>query len=372
MSQLTQEWQSVQRILCVRLDTLGDVLMTTPAIRALKESLPQSTLTLLTSPLGAEPTRLIPEIDEVIVYESPWVKASPARADSQYDRKLLEKMRGCYDAAVIFTVYSQNPLPAAMLCYLADIPLRLAYCRENPYHLLTHWVRETEPEQSIRHEVRRQLDLVQFIGCALQDERIRLRIPEGDRLRVQDRLRMQGFDFAQPWMVLHPGVTAPSRQYFPEGYALAARQLALEDGLQIIFTGSPKEVGLVEYIRQEMAAPSYSLAGQLSLGELGALLAQAPLLLSNNTGPVHIAAGVGTPVVDIYALTNPQHTPWGVPNRVVFHDVPCKYCYKSVCPLGHHNCLRLVTPTEVVQAVRELLVETKPYSPTAPPPGRRN
>ena len=119
---------------------------------------------------------------------------------------LLEKMRGCYDAAVIFTVYSQNPLPAAMLCYLADIPLRLAYCRENPYHLLTHWVRETEPEQSIRHEVRRQLDLVQFIGCALQDERIRLRIPEGDRLRVQDRLRMQGFDFAQPWMVLHPGV----------------------------------------------------------------------------------------------------------------------------------------------------------------------
>ena len=94
MSQLTQEWQSVQRILCVRLDTLGDVLMTTPAIRALKESLPQSTLTLLTSPLGAEPTRLIPEIDEVIVYESPWVKASPARADSQYDRKLARENAG--------------------------------------------------------------------------------------------------------------------------------------------------------------------------------------------------------------------------------------------------------------------------------------
>ena len=75
--------------------------------------------------------------------------------------------------------------------------------------------------------------------------------------------------------------------------------------------------------------------------------------MANNTGPVHIAAAVGTPVVDLYALTNPQHTPWGVPNRVLFHDVPCKYCYKSVCPQGHHDCLRLVRPEDVVTAVIE-------------------
>ncbi|MDQ5852190.1 MAG: glycosyltransferase family 9 protein, partial [Chloroflexota bacterium] len=115
---------------------------------------------------------------------------------------------------------------------------------------------------------------------------------------------------------------------------------------------------LVEHIRTAMEAPSYSLAGKLSLPELAALIEQAPLLLSNNTGPVHIAAAVGTPVVDLYALTNPQHIPWMVPQRVLFHDVPCKYCYKSVCPEGHHNCLRLVTPQSVVQAVRALLDET--------------
>ncbi len=77
--------------------------------------------------------------------------------------------------------------------------------------------------------------------------------------------------------------------------------------------------------------------------------------MSNNTGPVHVAAAVGTPVVDLYALTNPQHTPWQVPNRVLNYDVPCKYCYKSVCPMGHHNCLQLVTPQSVVQAALELL-----------------
>ena len=89
----------------------------------------------------------------------------------------------------------------------------------------------------------------------------------------------------------------------------------------------------------------------------------APLLIANNTGPVHMAAALGTPVVDLYALTNPQHTPWAVPHRVLSHDVPCKYCYKSVCPEGHHNCLRLVTPEAVVQAARELVAEVEAQGP---------
>jgi len=110
-------------------------------------------------------------------------------------------------------------------------------------------------------------------------------------------------------------------------------------------------------------APSRSLAGELDLGELAALIARAPLLVSNNTGPVHVAAAVGTPVVDLYALTNPQHTPWGVSHRVLNHDVPCKYCYKSVCPEGHHDCLRLVTPEQVVDATIDLLEVRAPKGP---------
>ena len=158
-------------------------------------------------------------------------------------------------------------------------------------------------------------------------------------------------------------MSAPSRQYSPAGFAEAARQLAAEDGLQVVFTGSKQEAALVEQIREQAGVATLSAAGQLDLAELGGLIEAAPLLLSNNTGPVHIAAAVGTPVVDLYALTNPQHTPWGVPNRVLNHDVPCKYCYKSVCPQGHHNCLRLVTPQEIVQAVRDLLAEVRGAQP---------
>src|SRR5205085_708073 len=102
-------------------------------------------------------------------------------------------------------------------------------------------------------------------------------------------------------------------------------------------------------------AGACSLAGRLGLPQLAATIELAPLLISNNTGPVHIAAALGTPVVDLYALTNPQHTPWQVPSRVLSHDVPCRNCYKSVCPLGHHDCLRGVPPEAVVTAARELL-----------------
>ena len=99
------------------------------------------------------------------------------------------------------------------------------------------------------------------------------------------------------------------------------------------------------------------LAGELSLGELGALLEAAELLISNNSGPVHLAAALGTPVVDLYALTNPQHTPWQVPHRILNADVPCKYCYKSVCPERHHDCLTRVMPDDVVAAALSLMDE---------------
>ncbi|HKT33550.1 MAG TPA: glycosyltransferase family 9 protein, partial [Nitrospira sp.] len=92
--------------------------------------------------------------------------------------------------------------------------------------------------------------------------------------------------------------------------------------------------------------------------ELAALIARAPLLISNNTSAVHLASAVSTPVVDLYALTNPQHTPWRVPCKVLFEDVPCRFCYKSVCPEGHHRCLRGISPEAVVRAADDLLGRT--------------
>jgi ADP-heptose:LPS heptosyltransferase len=170
-------------------------------------------------------------------------------------------------------------------------------------------------------------------------------------------VRTLGVHEAAPWAVVHPGATASSRRYPPEAFAAAARRLVRDVGCTLVFTGTDAERGLVAGIQRTMGVPSHSLAGALDVAELAALIALAPVLIANNTGPVHLAAAVGTPVVDLYALTNPQHTPWKVANRVLFADVPCKYCYKSVCPQGDHACLRQVPPDAVVAATEDLLRE---------------
>jgi ADP-heptose:LPS heptosyltransferase len=184
-----------------------------------------------------------------------------------------------------------------------------------------------------------------------------VRVNPEDVKAIRQELLTFGIQPGDPFVVIHPGATAESRRYPPEGYAAAARILRQKSQLPLIFTGSLDEVGLVEGIRALDPEGIYSLAGRLTISQLTALLSETRLLISNNTGPVHLAAGVGTPVVVLYALTNPQHTPWAVASRVLFHDVPCKFCYKSICPQGHHNCLRMVTPAEVAEAAQNLLLE---------------
>jgi lipopolysaccharide heptosyltransferase II len=350
-----ERWRRAREVLCVRLDTIGDVLMTTPAIRALKQGAADRRITLLTSHSGAEAARLVPEIDDVITYNAPWMKPeSGSRRELEMAELLRER---AFDGAVIFTVYTQSALPAAFLCRLAGIPLQLAHCRENPYALLTDWVRETEPETGVPHEVQRQLDLVGTVGCTVEDDRLSIEVPRAATDRIDQLLEDCGIDRARPWCVMHPGATAASRRYPPASFAAVADELT-RDGWRIVLTGAPDEASLVASVRREMRAPALTLAGALDLGEMAALVAAAPLLISNNSGPVHIAAAVGTPVVDVYALTNPQHTPWRVPSRVLSHDVPCRWCYRSICPEGHQNCLRLIEPADVAAAARSLFAES--------------
>jgi ADP-heptose:LPS heptosyltransferase len=372
------DWSTAQRILCLRLDRLGDVLMTTPAMAAIKASRPGCHITLMTSAAGAAIAPQLPTVDEVWVYDAPWLKATAHRQNSQPEYRVLDDLRRRrFDAAIIFTVYSQNPLPAALMAYLADIPLRLAHCRENPYQLLTDHIRDPEPELS-RHEVQRQLDLVASVGYHCPDPRLQLTVPVTAQRRIATLLGQLGLAshpvgvnrgwlpspgpmpstpaHPAPWVVIHPGASAPSRRYPPEHFVQVARSLGAA-GFTLLFTGTVPEYNLVERIRTQLATPAYSLVGLLDLADLTALLAAAPLLITNNTGPVHIAAALGTPVVDLYALTNMQHTPWRVPHRVLYHDVPCRCCYKSICPEDHHHCLRLVTPQAVVEAALDLLAQ---------------
>lgn len=359
-----QRWHAVRRLLVVRLDNLGDVLMTTPALAALRESLPGAHIALLASPAGAALAPHLPMIDDCIAFDAPWVKScADDDAPGATEAALVERLHcGRYDAAVVFTVCTQSALPAALLCRLAGIPLRLAHSRENPYRLLTDWVRDPDlPLASARHEVQRQLDLVAAVGLRAEgDDRLRLAYRADDAHTMRARFAAAGGDPRRPYFVVHPGATAPSRRWPCERYGEAARALVDASGCQAVFCGAEDDRAHVDAARAALGGPCVDLTGRLALGELAALVAGAQVVLCNNSAASHIASALGRPVVVLYALTNPQHVPWRVRARVLSRDVPCRNCLRSVCPEPNHGCLGGVTVREVVEAATSLL---------GPPPG---
>ncbi|MBZ2208447.1 glycosyltransferase family 9 protein [Massilia soli] len=351
-------WNEARSVLCVRLDSLGDVLMCTPAIRAIKQSRPGRCVTLLSSRSGAAAAPYIPELDAVLEYPAPWMKSS-ARHLPAVDMAFIDALAARrFDAAAIFTSYSQSALPAAMMCYLAGIPLRLAHCRENPYQMLSNWLPDTEPDTLVKHEVRRQLDLVGSVGCTAASAGLSFAVRDSDTASVRAKLAARGIKSDRQWILLHPGASAPSRRYPPDQWASVIRDLAERTQLPMALTGDVADLALIKQIVEASAGHAISCAGVLDLGELGAAIKLASLMISNNTGPAHLAAAVGTPLVDLYALTNPQHTPWQVECRVLFNDVPCRFCQKSICPEGHNDCLKGIAPQRVVDAACALLARS--------------
>ncbi len=383
---VNERWRAARRILVVRIDNLGDVLVTTPAIHAVKDSLPEASLTLLASPVGAQVGRLNPDLDDVIVYQSPqmdpWRKMTQDSAREQRTIAAIKERR--FDGAIIFTSYRQSSLPAAYLCYLADIPLRHAASIDGPGSLLT--TRHTHPERMM-HEVERGLDLVGALGLDTDERDLVLSVPDDARAEVREILanltvrdamtssprshgqenhaearRGWGVRESGPLVVVHPGCSMPARTYPWEMFAAVVDLLVERLGATVALTGAEDERDLVERVYKRVRAdhqPSVlPLAGALSFPAMCALVEGTDLTITNNTGPMHIAAAVKTPVVALFALTNPpeQWGPWHVPRRQLYHDVPCRICYHRVCPYAH-ECLTLVSPETVVAAAAELLIE---------------
>jgi ADP-heptose:LPS heptosyltransferase len=337
---------------------MGDLLMSVPAVKALKETF-QSKITLLTSAAASSIAPYIKAIDDVIIYDVPWMK--DRNTDQQELWRIISLLRERqFDGAVIFTVFSQNPLPSTMIAYLAEIPLRLAYSRENPYQLLTHWVPDAEPYHIMRHQVRRDLDLVKYVGAKSQRDDITIELPIHFRESSLKKLVSAGVDVARPWLIMHPGVSETKRKYPTTLWIETARKLIRELSFQIVLTGVESERALTENIRMGSGGEIISLTGTLNIEEFIMLIQMAPLVISVNTSTAHIAAATGTKIVVLYAMTNPQHTPWKATGSVLPFSVPENLRSKNevlrfVQEKYFPSRAGIPSPDDVVTAVRQLL-----------------
>jgi ADP-heptose:LPS heptosyltransferase len=196
---------------------------------------------------------------------------------------------------------------------------------------------------------------------------MRLTLPDDLKSTIRAELSALGISFRHPLVVIHPGCSCQARTYPGEGYAAVADLLVKERQADVVFTGLPSEVELVQNIITKMRYPAYSLAGKTDFRRLSAVISLADVAITNNTGPMHICSCLKTPVVVLFAQTNPPHQwgPWRVPYRLLSHPVECVTpCYKFVCPTNH-ACLASIEAREIVNAARDVLREAKECNQTA-------
>ena len=343
-----------RRLLVVRLDSMGDVLVSGPAIRAVAAA--AGHLTLLTGPLGEGAGRLLPGVDEVLVWSCPWIMNPAPPALPADIGELVERLaRLPLDEAVILTSFHQSPLPTALLLRLAGVPRIVASSEDYPGSLLDLRL----PVAGDGPEPERMLATVRAAGFALppgDDGKLAVRLPPAT-VREQPH---------SPYLVVHPGVTAAARAYPTERWAETIRLLS-EAGWPVLVTGSTSEreltADIVAAARAGLPAEGdrpalLDLAGTLDLAELAHLLAGACVVLAANTGPAHLAAAVGTPVVSLFAPVVPatRWAPYGVPVALLGdQDAACRDTRRTVCPVPGHPCLNGVEPAAVARAVEHLV-----------------
>jgi ADP-heptose:LPS heptosyltransferase len=329
-------------MLVARLDRAGDVVLTGPAVRAVAAHC--GPVTYLTGPAGVAAAHLLPGVGSVLVFDAPWVSFDPPDVDAAQIARLIDQVREhAIDEALICVSMHQSPQPLALLLRLAGVRRIAAVGVDYPGSLLD--IRA--PYQPELHEVEQSLAVAALAGYELPAE------DPGD-LRLAVR-RASPFD--PGYVVVHPGASVPARA-LPLEPAADAIECLVQDGWRVVITGSAAERQLARALAEAAGDPAVEvIAGDTTFEEYAAVVGGAAAVVCGNTVAAHVAAAVGTPVVEAFAPVVPPHRwrPWRVPHRLLgTADIGCAGCRARVCPLPGQPCLDPFTGAAVAREVRSL------------------
>ncbi len=315
--------------------------MTTPAMGRVRASFPHAEIAVAANPMVAELLRHHPDCDRLLVYDK--------RGVHHGFRGLLrfcgEIRKERFDLAILF----QNAIEAAIMTTLAGIPRRAGYNTDCRGFLLTHKVRGWRRARR-SHHTDYYLNMLAGLGLEGGNRRLHLRCTEAELAWARERLAND------TWVAINPGATYGSaKRWFPERFAVVADTIAAEFSSRILIVGGPNEGSIAEEVAANMRKQPLNLAGKTSVRQLMALLSQCRLLVTNDSGPMHVAAAFGVPIVAIFGSTDHTTTSPLAPScRIVRKPTDCAPCLKTECPTDH-RCMTAISAEDVVEAARLLL-----------------
>jgi lipopolysaccharide heptosyltransferase I len=329
-----------QRILLIKPSSLGDIVHAMPVVAALKRCWPSAHLTWLVKRQWAEIVQRIEGVDAVSPVDptlASWVGQALALRAQRFD--LVVDLQGLLRSALV-----------ARMTGCARL-VGFANGREGSPWLYSHRVAVPTAEM---HAVDRYLLITSALGISVHEgPQFRFRLLSQDVTALRDLFRRKGIDLDAPWVAMNVSARWQTKRWPAASFAAAATQLAARGIGPLVVIGGPDEREASGRVRSLTACPVVDLAGETPIGLLPALLSKACVLITNDSGPMHVAAAVGTPVVSIFGPTSVVRTgPYGAGHTVLTHDLPCRPCFSRVCrnavPM---ECLESITPEQVVAAV---------------------
>lgn len=338
-----------KRILIARTDRIGDVLLSTPVIKAVREKYPQAFIAMIVSPYAKDIVEGNPYLDEVILYDKDGKHKSWPRS-IKFARN-LEKKR--FDLAIILHPTNR----AHLLSFLAGITKRVGYNRKLSF-LLTDRIPHTK-ERGEKHELEYNLDLLSYLKIGVADKNLLMPIKKESEEWVDDLFKQEGIKTNDKLLAINPAASCPSKVWPSERFAEAADKLAQKYGFKILLVAGSKDLAIAENVIKNMRSSVISLAGKTSVSQLASLLKRCDLFISNDSGPVHIASALGTPVISIFGrnqrgLSSKRWGPVGPRDKVLHKDAGCIECLAHNCK-KQFACLKAISVEDVVSCADSIL-----------------
>jgi heptosyltransferase-2 len=348
---LKHDFSQVNRIIVRGVNWVGDTVLSYPTVQQLKTFFPKSHLTMLIPSHLTDLWRTFPHVDEIIPFQK-----KRGIGSIWEDLNLSQSLRKRnFDLAVILP----RSFRSALHIYLARIPNRIGYQDEGRSIFLTHGIRRTKEMLQV-HRVHYYQKLIEPLGKIEGLPTPQLFLREEDRKWAVQALKDSGILGGEPLIGMNPGASyGLAKCWYPDRFGELGRRLAEKWQARILLFGREEEGPLVHEILRHLGTKGIDWTGKTGLLQLAALLEQCHFLVTNDTGTMHVATAVGTPVAAIFGPTDPITTgPWGEGHVVVKKEVPCSPCYKRICPTDH-RCMDLITVDEVEEAVDQRLRHRK-------------